>query len=119
MIRGIEGNWKQSIGYFLTTGPMKTEIISSKLKECIILLQKSNLIPKVTICDQGSGNRGCKSLLNVDENDQSFIIDGQRLFFLYDPPHLLKSIRNAFHKSGFIFKGHVHLKVKSCSFLIY
>ena len=66
---------------------MKTEIISSKLKECIILLQKSNLIPKVTICDQGSGNRGCKSLLNVDENDQSFIIDGQRLFFLYDPPH--------------------------------
>ena len=29
-----------------------------------------------------------------------------KYFFLYDLPHLLKSIRNGLYNKGFIFKGH-------------
>ena len=104
MIRSIQGSWKQSIGYFLTSGPMTADIIVEKLLECISHVRDCGLIPKVIICDQGPSNRGFYKLLKVND-DQYFINDNHRIYFLYDPPHLLKSIRNNLYNNGFIFKG--------------
>ena len=35
--------------------------------------------------------------------DKPFItVDGKKIFFMYDPPHLIKSIRNNFKKHGYV-----------------
>ena len=103
MIRSIFGTWKQPVGYFLTAGPMKSDVILIKLKECIQHMKECGLIPKIVICDQGPSNRGCKALLNLTD-EQYFIYSGDRIYFLYDPPHLIKSIRNALYNNGFLYK---------------
>ena len=36
-----------------------------------------------------------------------FISSGLKIFFLYDPPHLIKSIRNALYNKGF---GNINFK---------
>ena len=104
MIRSITSNWKQPIGYFLTSGPMSCETICCKLREATKLLKEAGLMPTLVICDQGPGNRGCKSYLGVLP-DQSLIIEGDILFFMFDPPHLLKSIRNGLYSHGFFYEG--------------
>ena len=103
MIRSIFGTWKQPVGYFLTAGPMKSNVILIKLKEYIQHMKDCGLIPTIVICDQGPSNRGCKALLNLTD-EQYFIYSGDRIYFLYDPPHLIKSIRNALYNNGFLYK---------------
>ena len=104
MVRSMLGSWKQPVGYFLTSGPMKSEVIVNKLRECITKVKECGLNPQIIICDQGPNNRGCNRLLNVTDG-QYFIIGNDKIYFLYDPPHLLKSIRNGLLNNGFIFNG--------------
>ena len=106
MVRSIFGSWKQSVGYFLTSGPMNSTVITSKLKECIEKVVNCGLIPKVVICDQGPNNRGCHSRLGITEF-QNFTHCGMTLYFMYDPPHLLKSIRNGLFNNGFYYNSNL------------
>ena len=100
MIKSLLGSWKQPVGYFFTSGPMNSDTIHDKLLTCITKLKECNLCVKVILCDQGPSNRGCKNLLNLNNNN-SFIYLNNQIFFMYDPPHLIKSIRNALYNKGF------------------
>ena len=81
MVRGIFGTWKQPVGYFLTSGTMSAEISKQKLEQCLSHVRRCGLIPKVVICDQGPSNRGCCSLLNVND-DGYFISEGKIYIFI-------------------------------------
>ena len=35
MVRGLALKWKQPIGYFLSSGPIKPAILDSLVKECL------------------------------------------------------------------------------------
>ena len=100
MVKSLLGKWKQPIGYFYTSGPMKTDMVKNKLMECIDILHGCNLYVKVVICDQGPNNRGCCKLLNLS-TDSYFKYNNSKIYFFYDPPHLIKSIRNALYNKGF------------------
>ena len=104
MIKSIFGSWKQPVGYFVTSGVMTADVISSKLYKCIDICFDCGLIPKVIICDQGPSNRGCFKKLNISIGRPYINYKGNDIFFMYDPPHLLKSIRNNL-KNGYIFNG--------------
>ena len=45
----------------------------------------------------------------------TYSLTGERVYFMYDPPHLLKSIRNGLYNTGFTMEGKVisweHIKV--------
>ena len=104
MVRSLSGSWKQPVGFFISSGPMASKNIHDKLLECIDHMHECNLITKIVICDQGPSNRGCSTLLNINEK-QYFKHKNDIIFFMYDPPHLLKSIRNGLYKDGFNFRG--------------
>ena len=69
-------------------------------------LEQAGFSVKAVIADQGSNNRrALHTLLTVTE-EQPFFIHGQKkVFVLYDPPHLLKNMRNNLKKSGFVDDG--------------
>ena len=54
------------------------------------------LVPKIVNCYQGPSNSGCYNILYVTE-EQYFIYEHDNIFFLYDPPHLLKIIINGLY----------------------
>ena len=56
---------------------------------------------KVVICDQGSNNRSVVNSLGVSVDNPTFQHNGSTIFVLYDPPHLLKNIRNNMKRNGF------------------
>ena len=65
MVRGIIGRWKQPVGYFLTSGPMKAYDLQGLVVTCIQKLQSIGLHVKLFVCDQGSNNRSMLQKLGV------------------------------------------------------
>ena len=110
MVRGIVGPWKQPIGYFFSSGPIKDEMLSSLIIDCLKLLQGMNLQVKALICDQGSNNRSALSELGLSLETPyilSSVDSNEKVYVIYDPPHLLKNIRNNLKNNGFIVDNEI------------
>ncbi|XP_026819549.1 uncharacterized protein LOC113558273 [Rhopalosiphum maidis] len=94
MIRCLYVNWKFPLCYFFTGNGIKGDNLTNILKECVIKLLELGLVPSAVVCDQGSQNRRMFSLLGATHNNPSVDINGQKLFLIYDMPHMIKSLRN-------------------------
>ena len=67
----------------------------SLVHEAIDKLALIGLCVKCVICDQGSNNRNfMQTLCGVSVGQPYFTHNGHKVYALYDPPHLLKNIRN-------------------------
>lgn len=106
MVRGLSSKWKQCIGYFLSSGPVSGKNLQILIKEAIDKLSDIGLTVKVTICDQGSNNRNfVHTLEGVSVDKPYFEHNSKKVFVMYDPPHLLKNVRNNLKNTGFLYKG--------------
>lgn len=95
MVRGIRRKWKQPVCYYFTESGMKSVEIAAKIKEIVYHLKGIGLHIVATISDQAAANSAAINLLakegTTDIGDRlCYRIDGEDIFHLYDPPHLLK-----------------------------
>ena len=74
MARGITSNWKQPLGYYLVHESCPSSILKQKLLQ--IIDQTTSIGLKVTH-------------------------NGRKIFYLFDPPHLIKVVRNNLIKYDF------------------
>ncbi|GFO21848.1 transposable element p transposase [Plakobranchus ocellatus] len=102
MLRELSTKWKQPVSYYLSNGPVKAHMLVPLLYEVIRGVSAIGLVMKIVICDQGRNNRAMCSRLHITEEQPYFYCDSVKIFFMYDPPHLLKSIRNNLKLHGFI-----------------
>lgn len=104
MLRGISFKWKQPLAYFFVSGSIKPTVLGRLMHECLSKLEEIQLFPKAVICDQGPTNRCYLETLEKVSVSQPFLIHGnKKVHVIYDPPHLLKNIRNNFKKHDFLF----------------
>ena len=89
MVRGLCSKWKQSVGYFYSSGPINNKTLEKILVECIEKLIDIGLDVKLVISDQGSNNRAVFDHLKVSENHPYFEVKNSKIFVMYDPPHLI------------------------------
>ena len=90
MVRGLASKWKQPVGYFLSSGPIKATILRSLTKQCIDKIDKTGLNVVALVCDQGSNNRSfIQHLEKVTIEKPYFMHGNKQVFVFYDPPHLL------------------------------
>ena len=75
------------------------------LLHAIDKLTAAGFTPHVTICDQGSNNRSSIGKLDITVSRPYFEHNGHRDICMYDPPHLLKNIRNNLKKTGYTVNG--------------
>ncbi|CAK1591441.1 unnamed protein product [Parnassius mnemosyne] len=130
MIKGIKSKYKQPICYQFCQSATKSHILKALIIDIIRRLRECGLIIVATICDQGTSNVSAINSLIKDTKEKylrhnkvyksSVIeIDDTPLFHIYDPPHLLKGLRNNWINKNirFIFNGEVmmakweHLKM--------
>ena len=106
MVRGLASKWKQCVSYFLTSGPVSAVMLQCLTKDAVGKLQKIGLHVKALVCDQGSNNRSfLESMEKISEEKPYLMVNNSKVYFLYDPPHLLKNVRNNLKKHGFIIQG--------------
>lgn len=107
MIKGIVKRFKQPFAFFISDGPMKSDMLAVQIKKAITALQNIGLRVVGTVCDQfdkgainklveetkqnlaRNGRQHCSYTFNVNDNE---------IMPIFDPPHLLKGIRNNFMK---------------------
>lgn len=106
MAKGIQTPWKQPLGYFFANKGTPAGVLKDLLLRCYTSLVDAGLEPVAVVCDQGSQNLSVFYQLVTAE--QPYIdINGKRLFFLFDVPHLLKCLRNMLFKYDFKIGDHV------------
>ena len=107
VVRGLIHQWKQPFGYFLSSAPMKGDELKSLLVQAITKLTSIGLNVILVVSDQGSNNQNLyNTQLKVSEEKPYFYVNDKKIFVMYDPPHLLKSVRNNLHSHGFEVDGH-------------
>lgn len=105
MVRGIFKKYKQPIAYSFCRGTTKTESLKEQIKIVLKKILTTGLKVVATTCDQGSTNMAAiNSLINEtkanylrkeEQYEEGFFeIENQKIFPLFDPPHLMKGIRN-------------------------
>ncbi|RZB39152.1 Tnp P element domain containing protein [Asbolus verrucosus] len=103
MLKGVSKKWKQPIAYFFTENGMKSLNVAKYIKAAIHEVQAIGLKVVATMCDRF--NKPTINLLVEESRSElakkgeqhqtySFFINGREVMPLYDPPHLLKGIRN-------------------------
>lgn len=105
MIRGIFRNYKQPLAYTFCASTTSSMEIVTQIKTIIRKLKSIGLEVLATVCDQGATNVSAINWL-INETRTSYLrkgkeikykifeIDGNEVVPLYDPPHLIKGIRN-------------------------
>lgn len=97
MVRGICKKWKQVFGIFFSRNAASSEDLKSLVEEAVERLHNCGLNPQCVICDMGPSNQRLYSTeLAITEDKPFFSVNGKKIYALYDPPHLLKCLRNNF-----------------------
>lgn len=114
MIKTIKSGFKQAIGYFFCTS-MTASQQKSIVDEALRLLIEAGFTPKVLTCDQNSINRNMfyKEYAITEKApffDFTAGVHTNRIYCMFDAPHLLKSCRNNLLKHNAVWEG------KLCSF---
>lgn len=116
LLRGIKSNWKYVLSYYSSQngicGKDLTKILFSNLKVAFEL----NINIRAIVCDQGANNRKCFNLLGVSTHDPYFFFNfngnQKKVYAIFDPIHLVKSLRNT------LLKYDLHTKDGEVSFKI-
>ncbi|XP_031358890.1 uncharacterized protein LOC116182497 [Photinus pyralis] len=95
-LRGLFYNWKLPFSYYISNGTVKTVNLVTIVKEVLNKIIETSLKPRIIICDQGSNNRGTFLSLGATKESPFFYINGLKVYTCFDPPHLIKSLRNNF-----------------------
>lgn len=102
MIRGLATNYKQPIAYYYTAsakGLTPSRRLSNLIENVIRAVNSTGLKVVHAVCDQAPTNRKAFQILkeksfNVPEQATYFLVDGSRVFYTYDVPHIMKCLRN-------------------------
>ena len=107
MPRGITSNWKQPLCYFFVHESCPSHILKGKLFEIITQVQSVGLKVCAVISDLGSNFQKLLKDLNVTPSQPWFTHNGQKIFYIFDPPHLIKAVRNNLVNYDFHFGSKV------------
>lgn len=102
MLRSINSNWKQPIGYFCGE-TFSAEELKDIIYEAVENLLQIDMIPKGVVSDQGLQKLG--TLLEITTKNPVFFVNNHKMVYMYDTPHLIKSTRNSFLKYHFEVDG--------------
>ncbi|GBN02701.1 hypothetical protein AVEN_141904-1 [Araneus ventricosus] len=83
----------QVLGYYFTS-PTDKFSLKKLVEEAIDILQSCELEVVSIVCDQGPKNQGLFKETNVTTENPFFVHKTKKIYATYDPPHLLKSVRN-------------------------
>ncbi|CAH0555047.1 unnamed protein product [Brassicogethes aeneus] len=116
MVRGIRQRWKQPMLINFHAGPAKSLYIANTIKTLVKKLKEAGFIVCSVICDQGTNNCAALSSLvkqtreeklrrgeEMDISEFFFEVDGQKIIPLFDPPYLIKCVRNNLLKNNLVY----------------
>ncbi|CAK1598240.1 unnamed protein product, partial [Parnassius mnemosyne] len=115
MLRGAVFKWQQPVAFYFCEGATSSLQLKKIIKNIISALTDIGLKPIALVSDQGSSFQSAvNSLLDDTKREQlragetvddTIHLNGNSLSVIFDPPHLLKGIRNNLLTKDMMFEG--------------
>ena len=102
MIRSLCSNKKMPIGFYFTRNAIPSASLKDIIEEAISHLQECGINVCALVCDQGANNIRLFSLLGATSANPYFTKNDKKIYTIYDPPHLLKSLRRNLMKHNLV-----------------
>lgn len=103
MARSIAGNWKFPVCFCLIETACQSSVLKKIIFDIIVKLQNSNSIVHALVSDMGSNFKQLSRELGISTQNTTFLVNGQKVLYIFDTPHLVKAIRNNLLKYNFLF----------------
>lgn len=103
MVRSICGRWKQPICYYFTKSGCQANSFRSILYDLISKLNKTGIKICAFVTDMGSNFVQFTRLEGITPEKPFFLVDNEKVFYIFDVPHLIKAVRNNLIKYDFHF----------------
>ncbi|KAH9367283.1 hypothetical protein HPB48_004416 [Haemaphysalis longicornis] len=94
LVAGISKTWIKPVAYTVSRTKAAADTLHDLFITLIKQLQGIQFFVKAFICDQGGSNITVGNKLAVTFEEPFFVLEGRKIYFLYDTPHLLKCKRN-------------------------
>lgn len=106
MLRGVYRHWKLPISniFWSRQGSGSGSIFGEAIKTIITNICRSGLSVIATVSDHSKININAINYLTKKPENDSYIVGYNRVFHVYDPCSLLKSVRNNLVKNDLIFE---------------
>uniref|UniRef100_A0A2A4J5S8 THAP-type domain-containing protein n=1 Tax=Heliothis virescens TaxID=7102 RepID=A0A2A4J5S8_HELVI len=103
MLRGIIVNWKQPIAYSFLGSPKHYNELEHWINEIILKLTRIGIKIMAIVSDQASNfDRYAKQVKKVSKDNPYFLFNDQKIYYIFDVPHLIKCIRNNLLTHNFV-----------------
>ncbi|XP_064472606.1 uncharacterized protein LOC135387239 [Ornithodoros turicata] len=94
VLSGISRSWVQPLSYLFSKSAVSADTLNDLIQELIRQLQTMDIFVKVVVCDQGASNIALSRKLEISPSKPYFTVNGSKVYFVFDPPHLMKITRN-------------------------
>ena len=105
LIKGINKDFKEPLGYFFHRNALGAKEQCKLIFQAVKKLKECGFTTKVLCCDQATTNVKMYKDNGVSEETPYMQIDGEKVYCMFDSPHLLKSIRNMLYKYHLYING--------------
>jgi len=97
-IRSLNYNLKQPVAYYFINNSCTGITLQNTIVAVITRLQSIGINIRVFITDQGPNFYSFSTKMHVSSERPFFFVNGKKIYYVFDPPHLLKSTRHNFYK---------------------
>jgi hypothetical protein len=101
MARSIAGNWKVPVCFCFVETACSSKILHDILFNIIIKLRGSGAKVHALVTDMGSNFIQLSRELGISTENLIFLVDNEKVFNIFNTPHLIKATRNNLLKHNF------------------
>ena len=105
MARGIVDNWKQPLAYYLVNESCDSQKVQEKLHDFIDKVETIGLKVVAVVSDIGSNFQKLIREMGITPDNPWFLHKERKIVYLFDPPHIIKAIRNNLINYDFKYKN--------------
>lgn len=105
LVKGMYNNWKQPLAYFFVHNCCSAADLKDIIFTSLRKLKEIGLKPRLIVSDMGPSNIKLSKNLKISEETPYFTVDNEKIFYMFDPPHLIKAIRNVLYTNNFVYEG--------------
>jgi len=98
MVKSLNYKWKQPVAYYFINNSCTGLPLQNTIFAVISRLQSISVNIRVFTTDQGANFYSFANKVYVTSERPYFFVNGYKIYYVFDPPHLLKSTRNNFFK---------------------
>lgn len=98
VVKGLFRKWKRVLGQFFVLGGIDTGKLKNLYETAITKVQESGFKVVFTVCDEDGVHHSLFQALGMLVDNCTFVRNGERVYFFFDPPHLLKTLTNTLLK---------------------